>query len=215
MTRWVTSALVTAIKGRFHGDVFQMWKGLVVSRRGTFPRQPRTLRQTSTRTNVSYIAGCWSTLSDQQKYNWAYYADQLPTRHSGFNAYLSRNVIILEAEHPSLVGYQDPREVPEFPVAPVGFTVSFLAGPARTRLTWSTPNDSSLFVQAYFSPVTGYRDDTSPISWFIGSVCSTYGQLLHTVSDYQTNNIGRYWIRAVNTWGEVSVPTSLLARYLS
>jgi len=210
MAKIVLSALIDQISGRWNGDVFQTWKGIVYARRGTFPRQPRTIYQANIRKILSDLAKEYDTLSAARHDAWDYYASQLPDPMSGFNAWCKNNTILIHANHPSLSKIYDPPSVPSPPIAPGGFTLTYSPATDSWNASWTSPNNPDIYVQAFYSIQTGYNDSLFPMWRFAETRPSTDPPISISASQYQPGTRIRVRLRSLDTEGEVSAWTTTL-----
>lgn len=202
------SALIDEIKGRFNGDVFQMWKGILYRRKGTFPRQPKTTSQTLIRSLVSSLSGEFDGLSSARKTAWDYYAGQLPTSMSGFNTWIRNNGKLLYADYSTLIKIYDPPEVPSAPSAPTSFSLTYDATNDRWEASWSTPTAVNLYVQLFLSIVTGYRDTLFPMWSFSSTKPAHQSPIYHSAGDYISGTQVRGHLRVLDEDGQASSWTS-------
>ena len=210
MARIVPSSLVDEITGKFNGDVFQMWRGIIVRKKGTRPRQPRTLPQTSLRQYFSYLSGDYDKLSSAFKSNWDYYASLVSSTISGFNAFMKLNQRILYANYSSLVRLYDSPPERNNPASASDFTFSYDAGLDKFKSEWSSPLLYNYYDQCFFAPVTGYRDTLFPAWSFSQTVSSHLGYSYINAVPFVSGTQLRARIRVMNCYGEISSFSSTL-----
>lgn len=209
MAKFVTSALIDEIKGKFNGDVFQTWKGIVVRRRGTFPRNPRSAIQQKGRGYFGQLSGQYDGLSSSQKTGWVHYA-ACSSPFSGFNAFMKLNQRLVYADTVGLTQINDAPADPSSPVPVVGATLSYSAGADEWLFGWSTPAGSTLFIQAFYSIMTGYRDNLFPMWKLSETKRSDLGDISISASDYDSGRFIRVRARVIDQNGEVSAWTETL-----
>jgi hypothetical protein len=78
MARITTSALISDIRGKVGGVVFQGGQSGLVARQKTTPINKRTSAQTRAKTDLYNIQQDWMTLTDQQRDNWNLFAATYP-----------------------------------------------------------------------------------------------------------------------------------------
>lgn len=210
MAKVITTALIQEIRGRVRGDVFQMWRGIQYIRNGPKPRQPRSEKQSFSRRALSDFSSKWWDLPSFARASWDYYAEGWPSPVTGFNCYIGNNLALLAARHANLTGCSGPREVPAFPVGVSGQGISYNSSLQEISLSWSYPNSADVYVQAFFSPTYGFRDDLFPIDVFLATTLSNRLILYHRVDQYQSGTYLRYWLRVISTYGESSARSSIL-----
>lgn len=209
MAKVTPSALISEITGRIDGHVFSMWKGQIVLKSFTNPTQPKSEAQQKIRGFYSNLSGKYYALSAINKTEWQIYADALPEVMSGYNAFIRNNTRLLYANHPLLVEITTPPDPPAPPDAPVGFTASYDSGDDEFDLTWTTPIEPSLFIQAFFSPKVGYHNDISPHWAFLVSQRSHEGPIHMDASGYSSPRTIRFRLRVIDPCGEISAYTTI------
>ena len=212
MPKITPSALISEIKGRLKGSVFQMWRGQICLRGfnpGRFSMNPGRARFQGF---ANDIAGCYYLLSDSQKNNWISYSDLLPTQMSGFDAFFGRNHTNLCASHPDLVFRSASPSTYNPPSTPSPFSVSYLPALDSFCLSWTSPALSSLYVQGFFAPQIGYDQKSSPPFRMIETVASSLLCLSLPVPDYSSGRNFYFKVRSLNAYGEPSVYSSILTR---
>jgi len=204
MARIIPSALIDGITGKFNGDVFQMWRGIIVRKKCTSPRQPRTSFQSSSRQLFSYLSGSYDSLSDSQKSAWTTYAALIGSTLSGFNAFMQLNQQILYANYSTLIRLFDPPPERNNPSSPSGFYIDSTPGSCNFVLRWSTPSMYNYYVQVYSSPLTGYRNTLFP-SWLLSqTVNSPDENYIFATSSFSLESQIRFRLRVLNCYGEAS-----------
>ena len=204
MAKITPSALITQIKGKWHGDTFQMWKGAIISHRTAKPRQANTPNRATWKGAASDIAGCYDTLSASDKTSWLCYADLLPTQMSGFNAFLGRNAAAILANHAGLCLYFTAPSVYSTPSAPTPLCVAYSAATGYYCVTWTTPTGATQYIQAQFAPQVARSNAKYP-SWRNAQTVSA--ALLHLDLDgsgYPTGTLIRFRARTLNSYAEPS-----------
>lgn len=210
MARIVPSSLIDEIKGKWNGDVFQMRRGTIVRKKGTKPRQPMTPPQTSARQYFSYLSGAYDQLSSVYKTNWSYYASLVSPSMSGFNAYMQLNQQILCAGYSTLIKLNDAPPERNNPASAAGFALSYNSGSDDFVAQWSSPLLYNYYVQCFYSPITGYRNDLFPAWSFSQTVSAHVGQLNVNAAAFIANTQMRARLRVMNSYGEISSYTSTL-----
>jgi hypothetical protein len=208
MAKITPSALITAIQGKWHDSVFQMWKGAIVVRRAGKPRQPQKESRAAYKGIVSDVAGDYDSISAANKTSWACYADLLPTAMSGFNAFLSLNTSALMADHAGLCLYFTAPATLSIPASPTAIAVAYCTGSDSYCVSWATPTGATYYVQAQYSPQVGYSNATFP-SWRIASCVSAANlQLSLDGSGYPSGTLIRFRARTLNIYAEPSAWTA-------
>jgi hypothetical protein len=210
MAKLILSSLVDQISGKFNGDVIQTWRGITYRRKGTSPRNPRTVLQASTRQSWSYLSGSYDSLSVEFKADWDYYATLLTGPMSGFNSFMQLNQRLLSANYTTLVKLYDAPSEYTPPAGPEDFALTYNSTYDRWEATWSTPADYDLFVQTEISAVTGYRDTLFPAWALFDTVPSADGIIYIDASVYAAGTQMRARARVINQNGEVSAYTATL-----
>lgn len=209
MAKITPSALITAIKGKWHGDTFQMWKGQIIQRRTGNPRQRHNPARSAYKGHVSTIAGCYDGLITVHKTSWACYADLLPTEMSGFNAYLSRNVTNLCADHASLIAYHCAPAVYSVPPSPAPIAGSYCSLSDLYCVSWTTPAHACYWVQGFYAPQAGFSNLKSPSWRFHETVAAAKLFFDLDGSTFPSGTVIRFRARTLNVHGEPSVWTEL------
>lgn len=204
MARITPSALITEIRGKWHGDTFQMWGGAIVARRTSRPRHTQTAARARYKGIVSTIAGCYDRLTDPQKTGWACYADLLPTEMSGFNAFLARNTTALCADHGDLSYFPDAPPVFTVPDSPAPLALVYWQPTDRFCLSWTTPSLATLYVQSFHAPQAGFSNLNSPAWRHTETVRAAQLQLSLNGSGFPTGTVIRFRARTINAYGEPS-----------
>ena len=211
MPKITPSALITEIKGRWHGDQFQMWKGQIIARRASRPRQTPNLARARYKGYVSQIAGCYDGLSAQHKQSWACYSDLLPTVMSGFNAFLGRNVTLMTTQHPDLLPYHCAPAVYSSPESPAPLSAHFCVALGDYSVTWTTPADACYYVQGHYAPQSGYSNLRSPSWRHLETVAAALLSLDLDGSGFPSGTVIRFRARTLNIYGEPSPWTESVA----
>lgn len=198
------SALITEIKGKWHGSTFQMWKGAIVVRRTTRPRHTAKVARARYKGFVSTIAGCYDSLTSDQKTGWACYADLLPTEMSGFNAFLARNTTLLCADNADFSYTPTAPVVFTVPASPAPITAAYLPTGDRFCVSWAAPSCSYLYVQGYHAPQAGFSNLNSPAWRQTKSVRSDLLDLTLDGSVFPAGTVIRFRARSINAVGEPS-----------
>lgn len=198
------SALITEIKGKWHGSVFQMWKGAITVRRTTRPRHTAKVARARYKGFVSTIAGCYDSLTSDQKTGWACYADLLPTEMSGFNAFLARNTTVLCPDVDALTYFADAPVAFAIPESPAPIAAAYLPVPDQFCLTWSSPSCAALYVQGFIAPQAGFSNLKSPSWRHSVTVLSDTLHLTFDGSVFPSGTVIRFRARTINTQGEPS-----------
>ena len=205
MAKITPSALITEIKGKWHGDTFQMWKGAIVSHRTGKPRQANTANRAAWKGVASDIAGCYDSLSASDKTSWLCYADLLPTQMSGFNSFLGRNTAAVLANHPGLCLYFSAPGAYSVPTAPIPLCAAYCATSGYFCLAWTTPAGATFYVQAQFAPQVGYSNANYP-TWKVAStVAAAQLHLDLDASGYPPGTLIRFRARTLNLYAEPSL----------
>ena len=181
-----------------------MWKGICYRRKGTFPRQPRTTSQTEIRRLISSLSGEFDGLSSARKTAWDYYAGQLPTSMSGFNAWIRNNSKLLYSDYSTLIKIYDPPEVPSAPSAPNGFSLIYDSVNDRWEASWTSPTAVNLYIQLFLSVVTGYRDTLFPMWSFSSTKPAHQSPTYYAASDYISGTQIRGHLRVLDENGQAS-----------
>lgn len=210
MARIILSALVDEIRGKFNGDTIQTWRGITYRKKGTNPRQANSAPQSDIRQYWSYLSGQYDGLSAPYKANWDYYASLVKETWTGFNAFMGLNAVILYANYSTLSRLYDAPASAVSPAAPSGFSLSYNSLSDVFLAEWTTPAEPAYFVQAFFSPVTGYRDTLFPAWSFNQTVPSFLGYAYINAAQFVTGTQLRAHIRTLNMNGEVSAFSTTL-----
>lgn len=176
------SALVNRITGSLAGSTFKGNKILNVLMRRNRPRNPRTERQQIVRGCLAYYSGQWYALTDSEQELWNKYASLRGGGVSGYNLYMGTNVRICASCSTLL---SEKRHPPTFPSVPASITggSALCSGSGVLTVTWSTPNDASLYVQVYYAYDSGYST-VGKESWHLAdTVVSTAGQVVVDFGD--------------------------------
>jgi hypothetical protein len=204
MARIVPSALVDSIKGKFNGDVIQTRRGTVYRRKGTNPRNTRTSPQTSVRQFFSYLSGAYDELSTDFKTCWDQYAAYISETVTGFNSFMSLNTVLLYADYSTLSRVYEAPVARTTPAAPSSFALSYNSVVESFCAEWATPSEPDYYVQAFFSPVTGYRDTLFPSWSFAQTSPSWQGYCYINAAQFVAGTQVRVHLRALKSTGEVS-----------
>ena len=204
MAKITPSALITEIRGKWHGDTIQMWKGAIVSRNTPHPRQQPTESRAHYKGYVSDVAGRYDALSDAQKTGWLCYADLLPTQQTGFNAFLGRNVTALTANHPGLCYYEDAPTTFSPPESPAPICVDYITATDSSCISWTTPSNPNLYVQTFHAPQAGYSNLKSPSWRLTQTVAAAQLSLSLDGSPFPAGTVIRFRARTLNSYAEPS-----------
>jgi len=207
MAKITPSALITEIKGKWHADTFQMWKGSIIVRRTTPPTQHPKASKARYRGLVSDIAGKYDALSDAQKTGWACYAELLPVVMSGFNAFLRNNTVLVYPDHPGLCFISDAPTTYAPPTTPHPLSVDYLSATDEFCVYWTSPVLASYYTQVYYSPQTGYNDTNYAKFSQAGTVPAAQKYFSMSANPYPSGTIVRFRARNVHVLGEVSAWT--------
>jgi len=210
LARIILSALVDEIKGKWNGDIFQTYKGITYRKKGTRPRQPRSIHQTSNRQFFSYLSGQFDSLSSGFQYNWNYYAGLVSNTYSGFNAFISLNQTILCANYSTLVRLYNAPPERKNPSSISDFVFTYDASKDTFIATWSSPLLYNYYVQCFYSVVTGYRDTLYPAWSFSQTVSSNLGYIYIAAGQFVSNTQVNSRLRVLNCYGERSSYSSTL-----
>lgn len=211
MAKITPSALITEIKGKWHGDTFQMWKGQIIVRKTGRPRQTPNAARSRYKGYVADIAGCYDALSAQHKTSWACYSDLLPNAMSGFNAFLGRNVTLLTAQYAALTPYHCAPAVYSVPPSPAPLGASFCGTSGMYCVSWTTPVDACYYVQGFFAPQSGFSNLKSPSWRFSETVAAARLFLDLDGSGFPSGTVIRFRARTINASGEPSPWTDSVA----
>lgn len=210
MAKIEPSALITQITGRLSGQIAQIWKGEIILRRYTPPRNPRTVSQAKLRGLSADYAGAYDKLNTAQKAEWESYAEAIEDVMTGQDTYIRNNVRLIYADHVSLSEIVVPPDPPAPPTAPADFAVAYDGGDDEFDLTWTTPNSASLWVQASYCPQVGYNTTYYPMWKFTETVVST-AQVIHfSATNYSAPRYFLFHIRTIDACGEISAWSSTL-----
>ena len=209
MAKITPSALITEIKGKWHGDQFQMWRGQIIARRASRPRQTPNLARAHYKGYVSQIAGCYDGLSAADKVSWACYSDLLPTEMSAFNAYLGRNVTNLTAQNAGLTAYHTAPSAYSVPPSPAPIASSYCGSSGMYCVSWATPTGSCYYVQGAFAPQAGYSNLKSPSWRFSETVAAARLYIDLDGSGFPSGTVIRFRARTLNIHGEPSPWTDI------
>ena len=212
MAKITPSALITQIKGKWHGDVFQMNRGAIVVRKAGTPHRPNKASRSAIQGTISTLAGCYDDLTATHKTSWACYQELLPTAMSGFNAFVSLNTVIISSGHPSLSPSHCAPASYTVPVSPAPIAVSFCSLSDLFCVTWTTPFAAGNYVQAQYAPQGGYSNLKSP-AWRLGETVAAarlYWNL--SSSQFPTGTVFRFRARTIITTGEISPWTELISK---
>ena len=204
MPKIYPSILISAMRGRSEGTIFQMWKTQIIARRYVKPHQPDTPARARYKGHVSTMAGCYDALSDPNKTGWACYAALLPTNMSGFNAFLGRNVTLLTADHPELVPYHTAPDVYSSPNSPAPIAASFCTFDGHYRVTWVTPAEACYYVQGFYAPQAGYSNVKFPPWKFSQTVAAALLSFDLDGSGFPAGTVIHFRARTLNVLGEPS-----------
>jgi hypothetical protein len=204
MAKIIPSSLITGITGKINGDVFSMWRGIIVRRKGTKPSQPRTSAQVSVRQSWSYLSGTFDQLPPSYKTNWKDYAQLVSPSKTGFSMFMALNQVISSANYITLTRLFDAPPLRNPPYMPANFESAYSPGSDRFELSWTSPLFVNYYVQIFTSPVTGYRDTNYP-KWKLHSTISAdVGSAIVDASQFAWQTQIRFRGRTVNCYGETS-----------
>jgi hypothetical protein len=204
MAKIEPSALISEIRGKWHGDTFQMHGSQIIVRRTGRPRQARKASRALYKGQVANIAGCYDGLTASDKTSWACYADLLPTEMSGFNAYLSRNVTNLTAGHEDLDAYHTAPSVYSIPPSPAPIDAQYCALTDRYCVSWTTPPDACYYVQGHYAPQAGFSNLRSPAWRLRETVAAARLYFDLDGSGFPSGTVVRFRARTLNVFGEPS-----------
>ena len=207
MAKITPSALITEIKGKWHGDTLQMWNGAIVTRRSTKARQRPQKNRADYKGHVSDTAGKYDALTDNQKTAWICYAALLPTQMTGFNAFVSRNVSALFADHPGLCYYPDAPATYSPPASPAPITATYIPTDDSFCIAWTTPTAGGHYVQANHAPQAGFSNLNSPSWRLTDSVAAAQQYLSLDGSSFPSGTVFRFRARTLNGHAEPSAWT--------
>lgn len=205
MAKVTPSALITAIQGKWNGSCFQMWKNKIVVRRNPMPRFPNKASRARYKGVISSISSCHYKLTADQKIAWDTYSDLLPTSMTGFNAFMSRNSVLLLAQHPDLKIYFDAPEAYSPPMGPAPIGLCYYPSTGHYCLFWNNPNCAGVYVQGKYSVQTGYSNQKSPSWRMFNTVVSTALHMDFDASKFPVDIMMRFTALAINMDGEVSL----------
>lgn len=211
MAKITPSALITDIRGKWHGDTFQVWKGATIVHRTGHPRQRPTQARTNYKQIVSDIAGCYETLTTTQKNSWTCYAALLPTEMSGFNAFLSRITCALLAGHAGLSLYFQAPAVHSTPATPAPLSLAYCASTLHFCVTWTTPNGATYYTQAHYAPQAGFSNQNYPAWRAASTVSAAQLHLDLDASGYPSGTVFRFRARTLNIYAEPSAWSTTLS----
>lgn len=199
------TALIAAIKGKWRGSCFQMWKGRIIIRRNPSPKPRNKASRAAYKGTISTLSACHYRLTANQQDAWNAYALLLPTAMSGYNAFMARNCALKLANHPTLCIYFNAPATYNPPTSPAPIGLCYYASLNSYCLFWTSPNCSQIFVQGYFSVQTGYSNKYSPSWRHHQTVVSTLLKMDFDASQFPTDTMIRFTARSINKNGEPSI----------
>lgn len=154
----IYSALVTAIKGKVGGSIFQKGNYRNILRNTYIPKNPETELQTQQRGRVRTVALFWSTLTDAERATWKTSDNaNIQTQRSkktgdtiqlnAFNFFQQTNIFALLIERPLHRTYTNPGNV--WDGQPTQLNVDLFLGSATLFITKNT--QTNIYVLAYFT----------------------------------------------------------------
>jgi hypothetical protein len=182
-----------------------MWKNKIVVRRNPIPRFPNIASRARYKGVVSSISSCHYKLTPDQKIGWDTYSDFLPTQMSGFNAFMSRNSVLLLSRHPDLKIYFTAPEAYNPPIGPAPIGLCYYPSTGHYCLFWNNPNCVGVYVQGKYSVQTGYSNQKSPSWRMFNTVVSTALHMDFDASKFPVDIMIRFTAMSINMNGETSL----------
>jgi hypothetical protein len=204
MAKIIPSALISSIQGKWHGSCFQNWKGSITVRRNPESGKRKIQSTSIFKGLVNNFSGCFYVLSSDQRIGWRYYATLLPTSMSGFNAFLSRQVALSFANHPSLSPYFTAPCFYDPPLTPSPVYLCYYSNTGIYCLFWTYPNCVDVYVQGLIALQTTYSNEKYPKFHIFNIVPSSDLHVTFDASKYYGDTVFRFSARSINVLGEIS-----------
>lgn len=213
MATWTPSAFIGDIRGRVGDQVFSFQKGThYIKRHNANPDDPQTAKQQAVRGNLSNISAWWYTLGDTEQRMWEKFATLKKTHLSGYNAFVGVNMALYNSGIPSPPRRDHPPLTPATPRAVRDFQVT-PDSPTQNTLSWSAPDDATLYVQAWRCFDWNYYGGYNQRYGILSATLSTALSYVHT---HDTPSGARIWyhLRSIDLWGRKSPYTHTIKQVI-
>jgi len=191
LAKIVTSSLINEIKGSLSGSTFRSNRAGVHFYRKPHPRNPKSPKQISSRSNYSLLTNSWSSLTVVQKSLWDQYASLTPKPMTGFNAFISLNSRLINANYSSLLCVDNPPLFPDTPPPVSGFFIQKFDSDTLTVL-WDSPSSDSVKIRISFALCFG-----SSLNWQYISTQNSPTGFYNFPFPYPIDSVFQFRIRSI------------------
>lgn len=202
MAKVKTSALIDSISGSLGGSTLKRYKGGLLIKNKTTPRNTRSASQQQTRLNASYLSGKWSTLPNTSKEMWTRFASLSKKQSSGINAFVGLNLNLIQSNFEAFSIQTTPPSNPSTPISVRNFECRRQSETQNT-LYWQSPAAGDNYVSVYCCIAVGYSDRNKESWKLVGTAHASQLNIQHD-HDLPQGFYPSYKARSIDSYGRVS-----------